>query len=289
MNRCGKKQGENSQIEFFTGLMMKSKEYQELKAKFNMLTQRNISRSTSHATLAQDYKLKNLHNKVKIYEKEYEVMTQRASRPVNSEIRLENEVKILELKLSEVEKENARLNLTNNNNKGHLPKIINASMKAIEEASREIKDLKKSILTLEDQLIHNRNDSLQRHSQFEELIQKHNALKQEAGDYIQILPDKKYSKLQKKLEVTNSSWQNNVVKYELKISELEEELEELRANYMQLNAKSFKKSQQQRLLKMSYDEVIVSKDNSKILLRPDIHHPGVSFMYKPSVKSLYNI
>ena len=283
----GKQRLQNKEIEYFTGLMLKSKEYQELKVKVNILTHRNIGRSSSHDTLVQDFTLKSLQNKVKIYEKELEITTQRTSRPVNSEILLENEVKTLQLKLSEVEKENTRLNL--NNNKNYLPKIINIPLKAIEEAYREIKDLKKSIISLEDQLIHNRNESLLRHGQFEELIQKHDTLKQQAGDYIQILPDKQYFNLQKKLEVLTTSWKNNVVKYELEISELEEELEELKSSYMQLNAKNFKKSQQQRLLRMSYDEVIGRKENSKSSLRPDIHHPGVSFMYKPSVKSLYNI
>lgn len=274
-------------IEYFSGLMLKSKEYEELKAKFENLTRRNLGRSTSHSIINSNRTLENLNTRVKIYEKELENISLRTAKSVNSEVFLQKTIEKQLLKVSELEKENARLN----QGQKLLPKITNVVVlkSTVEEAYREVKKLKAAIKSTEEQLVNNRKVSKQRHEQFLKLVQKHENLRLEVGDYVRIFPDRRYFKLQKKLEVITTSWKNNVVKYEILISEMEEEIQELKKSCMHLNAKAFKKTQQERLLKMSYDEVVVKKSEGALSSRPDIDHPGVGFMYTPSVKGLYNI
>ena len=230
--------------------------------------------------------LKSLNKKAKIYQKEYENLVQKRNRPLNAEMLLEKETKKLQETLAVLEKENTRLNTS----KLYLPKIgpTNNISINLEEKYREVKALKTLISELQEKIINYPKESQLRHERFLKLTEKYKNLREEAGDYIKIMPDKRYYTLQKKLDVVTNSWNNNVSKYEQKIVELEEELENLKNSYMHLNAKSFKKSQQQRLLKMSYDEA-AERNSGNVSLKPDIHHPGVSFLYKPSVKSLYNI
>jgi hypothetical protein len=266
--------------------MLKAKEYEELKAKFLFLSQRNSSQSSLINIDLEKIKSENLQKKLKIYEKERQDILEKLSIPINSETILKTQIKALESKLSVLEKENLRLNSTKSSPL-ILPPIIPKN--SIEDAYREIKLLKSDIKHLEEVLANTPKESENKHKWFIELSEKYESLKSEVGDYVKISPNKKYFKLQKKLDVIQNSWKNNVVKYQQKINELEEELEKLKYDYLHLNAKSFKKIQQQRLLKMSYDEVILKKDSGNLSVRPDVNHPGVSFMYKPSVKSLYNI
>ena len=104
---------------YFTSTVLKSKEFENLKAKFSTLTHRNIPRSTSLDVLPGFNELKSLNKKAKIYQKEYENLVQKRNRPLNAEMLLEKETKKLQETLAVLEKENTRLNTS----KLYLPKI----------------------------------------------------------------------------------------------------------------------------------------------------------------------
>ncbi|OMJ90817.1 hypothetical protein SteCoe_6799 [Stentor coeruleus] len=275
-------------INIFSSLVLKSKELEALKAKYLSLTQREIGRSSSDNNISRNAKLKAIQKKVDIYEKDLKEISSKVERTPLEENELEDQVKELEKKLSQLEKENHRLCLSSS--KPSLPKINPPNIKALlEDSARQIKQLKLSINELEDQLERYPKESQKLHSRFEELQQSQTTLLEEVGDYIKKSPNKKYLKLKRKLEAITTSWKNNIVKYEHKIIELQEESDQLKNEFMHLNAQAFKKQQQQRLLMMSLDEIVLKKDEGKLSVRPDVDHPGVSFMYKPSVKTLYNI
>ncbi|OMJ87150.1 hypothetical protein SteCoe_11149 [Stentor coeruleus] len=277
-----------NEINLFSGLVLKSKELEMLKAQYKSLSQRKIGRSASQDTTLNDFTIKILQKKSEIYQRDLKEISMKVSKTPFEEDKLENQVKEFEKKLAFLEKENHRLCLSSS--KPFLPKINPPNIKAeVEDSLRQIKQLKTSIKDIENQLEQNPKESQKLQNRFEELQKNHNNLQEEIGDYVKKSPNKKYLKLQRKLEAVTNSWKNNVVKYEQRIEELNIEADELKNEFMHLNAASFKKAQQQRLLKMSYDEINLKKDDGKLSVRPDVDHPGVSFMYKPSVKTLYNI
>lgn len=272
----------------FSSLVLRSKELELLKAQYQSLSQRKIGRSVSQDTIAKDSTIKNLQRKAEIYQRDLKEISMKMSKTPFEENELEEQVKELEKKLLLLEKDNYRLCLSSS--KPFLPKINPPNIKIeVEDAFRQVKLLKGSIKDLEDQLEQNPKESQKLQSRLEELQANHKSLQEEIGDYMKKSPNQKYLKLKRKLEATTNSWKNNIVKYEHKIAELEAESDQLKNEFMHLNAASFKKAQQQRLLKMSYDEINLKKDDGKLSVRPDVDHPGVSFMYKPSVKTLYNI
>lgn len=232
--------------------------------------------------------MKAIQKKLNIYEKDLKEISLKVTRPPLEESELEDQVKVLEKKLALLEKENHRLCLSSS--KSILPKINPPNIKAqLEDTARQVKLLKIAINELENQLEQYPKESQKLHNRFEELKQKHNNLLEEIGDYVKKSPNRKYLKLKRKLDAITTSWKNNITKYEHKIVELQEESDRIKNEFMHLNAQAFKKQQQQRLLTMSLDEIVLKKDEGKLSIRPDVDHPGVSFMYKPSVKTLYNI
>lgn len=277
----------SSNLGVFTNIMLKTKEYEELKARYKSMSSRNVSKNHSIDGQANLPWLKTLEAQLKVYEKEHQVLATRLSQPKVSEFELELNVKTLKNKLQSLEKENIRMNASHK----HLPKLqTNPALKLdYEEAYRTFKLLKESISDLEAKLQENVKTSKIHVERFNELMEKQKRLNNELGDYIPVQPDNKYAYLKRKLETLTTSWKTNVSKFEIRIAELEEELAGLKEKLMHLNAQDFKKSQQMRLLKMSHQEVVIQKYNGKLSSKPDIDHPDVGFMYKPSVKRLYNI
>ncbi|OMJ96212.1 hypothetical protein SteCoe_170 [Stentor coeruleus] len=277
-----------NEIDLFSNIFLKSKELEILKAQYQSLSQRKIVRSVSQDIVAKNSTIQVLKRKAEIYQRDLKEISVKVTKTPFEENELENQVKELRKKLALLEKENHRLCLTSS--KPILPKINLPNIKAeVEDTLRQVKQLKALIKDIEDQLEQNPKESQKLQSRFEELQKNHYTLQEEIGDYIKKSPNQKYLSLQRKLEAITNSWKNNIVKYEHHITELEAESDQLKNEYMHLNAASFKKAQQQRLLKMSYDEINLKKDDGKLSVRPDVDHPGVSFMYKPSVKTLYNI
>jgi hypothetical protein len=273
-------------VNYFSSLVLKSKELESLKAKYQILTSRSINRSVSHDIIIQSPELKNLEAQVSRYKKEHDALSKKLLQPA-SEINLERSVKTLEQKILTLRKENHRLASSS----CVLPKIVNPNtFKAeFEEGLRQVKALKKAINEIEDQLEQDSEICRQKQEKYARLFVKYEKLREEAGNYIVINNNKGYFKRKKYLETLETSWKSNITKFEQMILELEEEQANLKEELMHLTAKTFKKTQQQRLLKMSYDEMILKQEEGHLSAKPDINHPSESFMYKPSVKSLYNI
>lgn len=73
------------------------------------------------------------------------------------------------------------------------------------------------------------------------------------------------------------------------IKEYENNLKNLQETVTQIKSRIFKQEQQRRLLEMSHEDYKSMKKNREMISdAPDIFHPDVSFLYKPSVKSLYS-
>ena len=276
-----------SNLGAFSGLMIKAKEYEELKARFKSISSRNLSKNSSIDLKSNTSWLKTLETQVKVYENEHKILQTRLTLPPLSESDLERNVKNLKNKLIVLEKENIRLN----SSQKLLPKIaVNPSPRLdLEDNYRTIKILKESIKDLEKKQEESSKTFKNLSDRSAELTEKVQSLNLEIGDYVPAHSSTKYEYLKKKLETIQTSWRTNVGKSEVRICELEEEQNQLKEKSMHLNAQLFKKIQQMRLLKMSHQEVVMMQDSGKLSVRPDVDHPDVSFMYKPSVKALYNI
>lgn len=277
----------SSNLSAFSNVMLQTKEYEDLRAKYKSISSRNISKNHSIDSQSNLPWLKTLESQAKVYERECQVLTNRLSQPKVSEIDLERNIKFFKTRIQVLEKENFRLS---SNNK-HLPKIQihSVSKVELEDNYRTLKILKESISELEGKQLENLKTSNSQVERFHKLMEKQKRLNTELGDYIPVEPDNRYAYTKRKLEALSTSWKTNVGKYEIRISELEEELAALKEKIMHLNAQDFKKSQQIRLLKMSHQEVVMQKDAGRLSGKPDIDHPDAGFMYKPSVKRLYNI
>ena len=183
--------------------MLKAKEAENLKQKYKTLSQRSIGRSSSIELTLTETTRKTLAKKVEIYKKEHEYMKSRLTLPINSEVMIQNKIKQMKTHLLLLEKENIRLNSYKT---GSVPILPSISYKTVyEEYYREIKFLKQSIKDLEQTLARNPVESKQKNEYFQKLLIKYEKLKEEAGDYVKILPNKKFLKMQKKLEVLRTS------------------------------------------------------------------------------------
>ena len=277
----------SSNLSAFSNVMLQTREYESLREKYKSISSRNVSKHHSIDSQSNLPWLKTLEGQVKVYEKECQALSNRLCQPKVSEIDLERNIKLLKNRILVLEKDNFRLG---SNNK-HLPKIQIHTVSKIdlEENIRTLKILKESISELEAKQQENLKTSNYHVERFQKLAEKQKRLNTELGDYIPVQPDNRYAYLKRKLEALTTSWKTNVSKYEIRISELEEELAGFKEKLMHMNAQNFKKSQQIRLLKMSHQEVVMQKDAGKLSGKPDIDHPDAGFMYKPSVKRLYNI
>jgi chromosome segregation ATPase len=279
-----------SNLSSFTSLMIKSKEYEELKARFKSISSRNLLKNSSFDLKSSGSWLKSLETQLKVYENEHKKLSLRITQPQTSEVDLERHVKNLKNKVLVLEKQNERLN-SSQRQLPKLPSLVshNSPRLDLEENLRILRNLKDSVKDLEKKLDDGQKTFKVLSDRGVELTEKLKTLNEELGGYVPAHPDSKFEYLKKKLETINISWKTNVNKDEVRIGELEEELAGLKEKAMHLNAQLFKKTQQMRLLKMSHQEVVMMQDSGKLSMRPDIDHPEVGFMYKPSVKALYNI
>lgn len=204
---------------------------------------------------------------------------------VEREIELTEKIKNLEEKLALLVKENFRLNKFGNSN---LPPI-QKSLENEEDLLREVKIQKKNIVVLEDKIAGINNNIDKSTQKIIELEYNLTGLKEDVIEPKNDVYREKYNDLHKKLDVLKKAWKSNVLKFENNIKELENIDKGLQDKVTQLKSKIIKQDQQRRLLDMSHDDYAkMKKDGEKISDTPNVYHPDVSFLYKPSVKALYS-
>lgn len=97
-----------------------------------------------------------------------------------------------------------------------------------------------------------------------------------------------FHELDKKLKAVQNAYKSSVVKLENIIKEKESEQKNLEAEQTRLNTKLFKQDQQKRLLEINQADYFMMKNNNGQGKLLDSFNPDVSFLYKPSIKALYN-
>ena len=204
---------------------------------------------------------------------------------VESEIQLAEKVEMLKEKLELLVKENKRLNLNGGHNLPPLPK----NNESEESLQREIKFHRKNLTTTEEHLKATSEKINSDTARAQELEKEFQLLKVQVGEFKIESDTKPAEDLNKKLKVMIGSWKSNIAKMENIIKEKEGQLKLLQEQMTQINSRIFKQDQQRRLLDMSHDEMFNMKNSGRHLGdNPDIYHPDVSFLYKPSVKALYS-
>lgn len=263
---------------------MKKLAVSELQTKFSELTTRPF-RSVS--PLPSKQPIENVLKQVQIYEKEKAFLQAKISNlSLNRELDLTENIKNLNEKLTLLVKENLRLNTSPSHN---LPPLTRNSMETEEDLQREIKYFQKNISQVEETI---KAQSQKIHSdqvKFSQLASTFEGLKKNAPVSKQNNLRTKAGMLKKKLKIIKSSWKSNVLKMENQIKESENEQKSLVDQYTKLRSHIFKQDQQRRLLDMSHDDYrSMKREGLPISDTPDIYHPDVSFLYKPSVKALYS-
>jgi hypothetical protein len=230
--------------------------------------------------------LENLSKQCLIYAAEEKSLRQKMSSiSVENEIQLSEKVEKLKEKLELLVKENKRLNL----NGGHGLPPLSKSTDTEESLTRDLKFHKKNLSTIEENLKNIQEKTNNDISKSQELEKEYEKLKNLVGDCKAESDSKPFEDLSKKLKILTSSWKSNVLKMENIIKEKEGQLKLLQEQKTQINSKIFKQDQQRRLLDMSHDDMFNLKNSGAHLGdNPDIYHPDVSFLYKPSVKALYS-
>lgn len=166
---------------------------------------------------------------------------------------------------------------------------IQKNVETEEDLQNLIKQLKKNISATEEKNANNKVLIEKSGQKAMELETLYNQLKNEAGDEIIDMNKAKFSELRKKFEVLKRVWKSNMQKFENYIKELESVEKNLVDEKTQLKSKIIKHDQQRRLLDMSQDDYKkMMKDGMQV---PEMNNvfPGVSFLYKPSVKALYSM
>ena len=97
-----------------------------------------------------------------------------------------------------------------------------------------------------------------------------------------------FEELTKKFRVFEKSFKSSVGKLEKSIKEKEAELKCLEDEETRLFCKILKQDQQRRLLTNSQNQLFLIMKSGVSSPSPDLHQPGVGFLYKPSIKGLYN-
>ncbi|OMJ87185.1 hypothetical protein SteCoe_11108 [Stentor coeruleus] len=259
---------------------------EELKTRYREVitsVTRNESKSPNSPS---NYNLESLQKQLSMYDAEKKLLTTRLGVvSIEREIELTEKIKNFEEKLALLVKENFRLNKSGNSN---LPPI-QKSLENEEDLLREVKFQKKNIVILEDK-ISGINNNIEKSSQkISELEYNLNGLKMDVVEHKNDIYREKYNELHKKLDVITKAWKSNVLKFENNIKELESFDKSLQDKITQLKSKIIKQDQQRRLLNMSHDDYAkMKKDGEKISDTPNVYHPDVSFLYKPSVKALYS-
>ena len=122
-----------------------------------------------------------------------------------------------------------------------------------------------------------------------ELSSLFESLKRNTTDFKTDGLSNKANALSNKLKIIQNSWKSNAVKMENIIKEYEHQLKQCDDKATKVKTKIFKQDQQRRLLDMSHDDYInMKREGIQVSDTPDIYHPDVSFLYKPSVKALYS-
>ena len=278
------------ELDFLVKLNKKiAKECSGFKKQYNRLVKKSSEReiTTLSRCPSNDMYIKNVRKQLGIYQRDYKSL--RTLLKVNEDkdrrITLVEENQEKERYLKQLIKENERLNKLKYN-----CSINTDFVKTIEDAEDEAERLKRRIDKAEkgnkasEELIENYTEKcallMIECSKLSEFCEPEQDLSKEKNE--------NYELLTKKLSSLKINKKTLASKYEYKIKELEKELEVTTKQLHTLNTKVFKKNQQKRLIDMSQADLIIEKYRSKTPYRPDIYHPDVSFMYKPSCKRLYN-
>lgn len=172
---------------------------------------------------------------------------------------------------------------------GHSLPPIGKSGDNEESLQREIKVYQKSVAVAEESLKSLSEKILTDTQKAVDLEKEFEKLREQAGEAKLEVSSKPVESLSKKLNIVAKSWKSNVAKMENIVKEKEGQLKLLQEQVTQINSKIFKQDQQRRLLDMSHDDYSSMKNSGKHISDvPDIYHPDVSFLYKPSVKALYS-
>jgi hypothetical protein len=228
--------------------------------------------------------LQSLMKKSLMYEKEEKVLRSRMSFvSVDHEIELSNLNKDLKLKYENLLKENKRLSLLQVSS----PQLKQAETE--ESLFREIQILRTNIKSAE-KILEETDFKLKIASEkLKDLEKLHEAL-------LSSLPSSKspsknhpnLSDLQKKLKSSEILSKSTKSRLENKLREKENELKSLQDEEVHLRSKLFKQDQQKRLLQISENDYTIRKTMKIRHISPDIRHPDINFLYKPSIKALYN-
>lgn len=257
----------------------------ELRERYREVRKPGHRRSMS-PVITTRYSIENLQKQIGMYDTEKKILSSRYIEVAGvREISFNEKIKSLEEKLALLTKENTRLNKYISMN---LPPI-QKNVETEDDLQNHIKQIKKNISLAEDKNANNKVLIEKSGQKAVELENLYNQLKNEAGDEIIDVNKAKYSELGKKLEVLKRAWKSNTQRFENFIKELEIVEKNLQDEKTQLKSKIIKHDQQRRLLDMSQDDYKkMIKDGMQA---PEITNvfPGVSFLYKPSVKALYSM
>ena len=182
-------------------------------------------------------------------------------------------------------KENKKLNMSG----GHSLPPIGKAGENEENFQREIKVYQKHVAAAEENLKSLSEKIYTDTQKAADLEREFEKLKDQVGEVKPEISAKPLEGLSKKLNIITKSWKTNVAKMENVVKEKEAQLKLLQEQVTQINSRIFKQDQQRRLLDMSHDDYSSMKNSGKCISDvPDIYHPDVSFLYKPSVKALYS-
>ncbi|OMJ70097.1 hypothetical protein SteCoe_32014 [Stentor coeruleus] len=258
----------------------------ELRERYREVRKPGQRRSMS-PVITSRYNIESLHKQLGIYDTEKKILSNRLVEVGGvKEISLNEKIKNLDEKLALLTRENIRLNKYISIN---LPPI-HKNLENEDDLQNHIKQLKKTINSIEEKNMSNKMLIEKSGQKAMELENVYNQLKNEAGDTIIDVNKDKYNELGKKLKVLEKAWKCNTQRFENCIKELESVEKNLEDEKTQLKSKIIKYEQQRRLLNMSQDEYRkMIKDGMQAPEITSVFNPGVSFLYKPSVKALYSM
>lgn len=228
-------------------------------------------------------RLESIQKKSMFYEKEQKVLRSKITfMNVDYEIELANKNLDLQKKLENLQKVNKKLTVT--------PCIspIGKMTETEETLHREVKLLKNNIEATKRSI----EENLEKINHFSQKItnleSKHAELQRQAPSLRSENQFKLvFEELTKKLKILETSSKTNKVKLESKIRDQELELKSLQDQETQLQTKIFKQNQQKRLLLISQNDYSLRKSQGIRESSPG-RQPLIDFLYKPSIKSLYN-
>ena len=228
-------------------------------------------------------RLESIQKKTMFYEKEQKTLRSKITfMNVDYEIELANKNLDLQKKLESLQKRNKKVSITPSMTPiGKVPEVEETLHREIKLLKRNIKATNKSIEENLEKIQHFSDKIIDLELKYAELQRQAPALRSE--NQFKLV----FEELIKKFKILETSSKTTKVKLESKIREQEIELKSLQDQETQLQTKIFKQNQQKRLLFISENDYTIRKSQGIREISP-IRQPNIDFLYKPSIKSLYN-